>query len=450
MRKLIHATWILTLFALMVQPVQATDLQQLLQQIRSDVAADKRLDAQRLAEFRGDYDQQQALLAQARARLAAAEAEQEVLKNRFQVNEDALTEQGEALRARSGQLGEVFGVVKQQAQELRGLVADSLITAQYPQREALLAFADQKRIPTLAELEGLWFLLQQEMTATGEVTSFQAPVVNADGHREEAEVLRIGPFTALTTDGQYLAYTGSVLQQLPVQPDGSVVAQAAAFAQGEQDRVVVDPSRGNLLALLAQTPNLTERIAQGGLVGYIILGLGGLGLLVALWKLIVTARVELSVRKQLRQPEQPSKLNPLGRVMLAGEAGRTTDETELRVDEALLRETPILERGLTLLKLVAAVAPLLGLLGTVTGMIGTFQSITLFGTGDPKLMAGGISQALMTTVLGLCVAIPLLFCHSLLAARCRRQLLLLQQKGLALLAAQREEVKDTKEARHAA
>lgn len=450
MRKLIHATWILTLFALMVQPVQATDLQQLLQQIRSDVAADKRLDAQRLAELRGDYDQQQALLAQARARLAAAEAEQEVLKNRFQVNEDALTEQGEALRARSGQLGEVFGVVKQQAQELRGLVADSLITAQYPQREALLAFADQKRIPTLAELEGLWFLLQQEMTATGEVTSFQAPVVNADGHREEAEVLRIGPFTALTTDGQYLAYTGSVLQQLPVQPDGSVVAQAAAFAQGEQDRVVVDPSRGNLLALLAQTPNLTERIAQGGLVGYIILGLGGLGLLVALWKLIVTARVELSVRKQLRQPEQPSKLNPLGRVMLAGEAGRTTDETELRVDEALLRETPILERGLTLLKLVAAVAPLLGLLGTVTGMIGTFQSITLFGTGDPKLMAGGISQALMTTVLGLCVAIPLLFCHSLLAARCRRQLLLLQQKGLALLAAQREEVKDTKEARHAA
>lgn len=450
MKKLIHTTWVLALFALLVQPVQAADLQQLLRDIRSDVAADKRLDAQRLAEFRGDFNQQQALLAQARKRLAVAEAEQEALKNRFQTNEDALTEQGEALRARSGQLGEVFGVVKQQAQELRGLVADSLITAQYPERETLLEFADQKRIPTLAELEGLWFLLQQEMTATGEVVRFQAPVVNTDGHREEAEVLRIGPFTAVTIDGQYLAYAGRTLQQLPVQPAGSVVAQAAAFVQGEQNRVVVDPSRGNLLALLAQTPNLTERIAQGGLVGYIILGLGGLGLLVALWKLIVTARVEFSVRQQLRQPERPSKLNPLGRVMLAGEAGRTTDETELRVDEALLRETPILERGLTLLKLVAAVAPLLGLLGTVTGMIGTFQSITLFGTGDPKLMAGGISQALMTTVLGLCVAIPLLFCHSLLAARCRRQLLLLQQKGLALLAAQREEVTDTREARHAA
>lgn len=449
--RLTRLTWILALFALLAQPLQAADLQQLLQEIRSDVAADKRLDAQRLAEFRGDFNRQQALLAQARARLAAAEAEQETLKGRFQENEDILTEKGEELRTRSGQLGEVFGVVKQQAQELRGLLTDSLITAQYPERGQLLTFADLKRIPTLDELEGLWFLLQQEMTATGEVVRFRAPVVNVDGLREEAEVLRIGPFTAMTLDGQFLAYTGSVLQQLSVQPAGSVVAQAAAFARGEQDRVVVDPSRGNLLALLAQTPNLSERIAQGGLVGYIILGLGGLGLLVALWKLIVTARVELSVRRQLRQPEQPSELNPLGRVLLAGEAGRTTDETELRVDEALLRETPMLERGLTLLKLVAAVAPLLGLLGTVTGMIGTFQSITLFGTGDPKLMAGGISQALMTTVLGLCVAIPLLFCHSLLAARCRRQLLLLQQKGLALLAARREApAENSGEARHAA
>jgi biopolymer transport protein ExbB len=229
-----------------------------------------------------------------------------------------------------------------------------------------------------------------------------------------------------------------------------VITQARDFMAGQGNVVVVDPSRGNLLALLAQTPDLKARIAQGGLVGYIILSLGGIGLLVALWKLMTTITVELSVRKQLRQPQQAHSNNPLGRVMQAGESGRTTDETELRVDEALLKEAPILERGLTLLKLVAAVAPLLGLLGTVTGMIGTFQSITLFGTGDPKLMAGGISQALMTTVLGLCVAIPLLFCHSLLAARSRRLLQLLQQKGLALLATQRANLSDADEARHAA
>jgi biopolymer transport protein ExbB len=431
-------------------PAQADELQKLLQQIRSDVSRDRSQDAERLQAFQGDHNRQLALLNDARKRLAAAEAEQERLKAEFQANEDALTEQGEALRMRSGQLGEVFGVVKQQAQELQGQLSDSLITAEYPQRDELLAFAELKRIPLLAELEGLWFLLQQEMTATGEVAPFTASVVKPDGSRAETNVLRIGPFTALTSEGHYLNYENGVLQQLPVQPDSGVITQARDFMAGQGNVVVVDPSRGNLLALLAQTPDLKARIAQGGLVGYIILSLGGIGLLVALWKLMTTITVELSVRKQLRQPQQAHSNNPLGRVMQAGEAGRTTDETELRVDEALLKEAPILERGLTLLKLVAAVAPLLGLLGTVTGMIGTFQSITLFGTGDPKLMAGGISQALMTTVLGLCVAIPLLFCHSLLAARSRRLLQLLQQKGLALLATQRANLSDADEARHAA
>ena len=431
-------------------PAQADELQQLLQQIRSDVSRDRSQDAERLQAFQGDHNRQLALLNDARKRLAAAEAEQERLKAEFQANEDALTEQGEALRMRSGQLGEVFGVVKQQAQELQGQLSDSLITAEYPQRDELLAFAELKRIPSLAELEGLWFLLQQEMTATGEVAPFTASVVQPDGSRSETNVLRIGPFTALTSEGHYLNYENGVLQQLPVQPDSGVITQARDFMAGQGNVVVVDPSRGNLLALLAQTPDLKARIAQGGLVGYIILSLGGIGLLVALWKLMTTITVELSVRKQLRQPQQAHSNNPLGRVMQAGEAGRTTDETELRVDEALLKEAPILERGLTLLKLVAAVAPLLGLLGTVTGMIGTFQSITLFGTGDPKLMAGGISQALMTTVLGLCVAIPLLFCHSLLASRSRRLLQLLQQKGLALLATQRANLSDADEARHAA
>jgi biopolymer transport protein ExbB len=438
------------LLMLLSLPVQANELQQLLQQVRSQVQIDAGVDAERLAEFRADNSRQQTLLEQAQARLAAAEAEQDRLKALFQTNEDALTEQGEVLRERSGQLGEVFGVVKQQAQELKGLVEDSMITAQYAERDQLLAFADRKRIPTLAELEGLWFLLQQEMTATGEVVRFDAPIIQANGVRSDAEVLRVGPFTALTAEGQYLNHVKGELQVLPVQPGGGVIDQAQAFVQGQGDTLVVDPSRGNLLALLAQTPDLKARIAQGGLVGYIILALGGMGLVVALWKLITTLKIELSVRIQLRRADQADSGNPLGRVLAAGRAGRTTDETELRVDEALLKEAPMLERGLTLLKLVAAVAPLLGLLGTVTGMIGTFQSITLFGTGDPKLMAGGISQALMTTVLGLCVAIPLLFCHSLLAARSRRLLQLLQQKGLALLAVQREQLSDADEARHAA
>ena len=323
-------------------PAQADELQKLLQQIRSDVSRDRSQDAERLQAFQGDHNRQLALLNDARKRLAAAEAEQERLKAEFQANEDALTEQGEALRMRSGQLGEVFGVVKQQAQELQGQLSDSLITAEYPQRDELLAFAELKRIPLLAELEGLWFLLQQEMTATGEVAPFTASVVKPDGSRAETNVLRIGPFTALTSEGHYLNYENGVLQQLPVQPDSGVITQARDFMAGQGNVVVVDPSRGNLLALLAQTPDLKARIAQGGLVGYIILSLGGIGLLVALWKLMTTITVELSVRKQLRQPQQAHSNNPLGRVMQAGGSGRPTDATGFRVAEAPLQGAPLL------------------------------------------------------------------------------------------------------------
>lgn len=447
--KMITPLLMLWLLALSL-PVSADELQRLLQQVRAQVVQDQALDAERLAAFRAGHDRQQALLAQARQRLARAEAEQEALKAQFQAHEQALTDKGEALRVRSGQLGEVFGVVKQQAQTLGSWLDDSLITAQYPERAEWLAFADRQRIPTLHELEGLWWLLQQEMTATAEVARFTAPVIRADGVREDVEVLRIGAFTALTRAGDYLKPTAGQLQVLPVQPSAGVRQQARAFVQGQEQGLWIDPSRGQRLAQLAQTPGLQERIAQGGLVGYIILTLGGIGLLVALWKLLTTLAIEVSVRAQLRQPDRPDSGNPLGRVLASGLAGGSGDETELRVDAALLRETPRLERGLTLLKLVATVAPLLGLLGTVTGMIATFQSITLLGTGDPKLMAGGISQALVTTVLGLCVAIPLLFCHSLLAARSRRLLQLLQQKGLALLALRREQLSAADEVRHAA
>ena len=155
-------------------------------------------------------------------------------------------------------------------------------------------------------------------------------------------------------------------------------------------------------------------------------------------RLATLGRVAGKVNRQLREPGNANANNPLGRVLLAaGDSGeRDIDAIELLLDEAILRETPALQRGLGLLKLLAAVAPLLGLLGTVTGMILTFQSITLFGTGDPKLMAGGISQALVTTVLGLVVAIPLLFSHTLLSSRSRTLIQILDEQSAGLIASQ--------------
>ena len=97
------------------------------------------------------------------------------------------------------------------------------------------------------------------------------------------------------------------------------------------------------------------------------------------------------------------------------EADRETQESVLQ--EAILNQLPRVERGMAVLAVLGAIAPLLGLLGTVTGMIETFRVITLYGTGDPKLMSGGISEALVTTELGLAVAIPIMLCHTFLSRR---------------------------------
>lgn len=435
-------------------------LKSLLADVEASIDQTQQTDQTRLNQFLADKNKQARLLTGAKQRLQNAEQNQERLKNLFDQNESRLVEQNELLKSRSGQLGEVFGVVKQQAQDLSGVLQDSLISTEYPDRLSKIAFADEKRIPTLAELQGLWFLLLQEMTATSEIKSFEAQVAQPNGVYVASNVQRVGPFVAIDEQGRFLKYD-SVNQQLEVfarQPGGSVQSQAQAFYAGDTNRLVVDPSRGNLLELLGRTPTIQERIDQAGLIGYIILALGAFGLLVALWRLLAVFFAELKIKQQYKKLAELSDRNPLGRVLSAvnaadqleqasspqsGDSAKALANIEIRMDEALLKEVPRLEYGLTFLKLLAAVAPLLGLLGTVTGMIGTFQSITVFGTSDPKLMAGGISQALMTTVLGLCVAIPLLFTHSLIAARVRRLIQLLQQVAFASIA---DRLEDTAQA----
>lgn len=399
--------------------------------------ADRALNQQRESEFLNNLDQRQQLLQRSHERLRQAEAEQERLKNAFDDNEVKLAEAEELLRQRTGQLGEVFGVAKETAEEITPVLADSMISAQYPGRTSSLDFADSKRVPTVLELEQLWFQLQREMTASGQIARFEAPLVMTSGETENTDVVRFGVFAAATVDGRYANWDTSQqrLQVLPVQPDSGELSALKSYLSGEADtmgEVLLDPSRGELFEMLGRMPSLQDRIEQGGEVGYFILALGAIGLLVAAWRLLMLLVMEMRVRSQLRNLDDARDNNPLGRILRAcQETPFVPEQLEVKVDQALLQEIPRVERGQSIIKLLAAVAPLLGLLGTVIGMIATFQSITLFGTGDPKLMAGGISQALITTVLGLVVAVPLLFSHSLLATRGRLLLQLLQEKSLA-------------------
>jgi biopolymer transport protein ExbB len=413
--------------------------EQLLQRIRSERAAEVSAMQSREQAFIAERGERAQLLASARSALATQKAEAERLKAEFDRQEAELAEQEKLLTQRVGHLGELFGVVRQSAGDVAGHWQDSLLNAQYPERLARLkALAESRTLPSAADLDGYWMLLLEDLTASGRVEQLQLPVVAADGTRKPQDVLRVGTFSAYGADAflRYDADAGELLAP-PRQPSG--LGQVADYldSSAEVASLPIDPSRGTWLAQLQRQPKLWDRVQQGGLVGWVILTLGAFGLLLAVWRMVYLTRVGRGVNAQMHNLSAPRGDNPLGRIIgVLGPKPQLADlETlELKLDEAILQETPPLEKGQGLLKLLCAVAPLLGLLGTVTGMIVTFQAITQGGGGDSRLMADGISQALVTTVLGLVVAIPLLFLHTLLASRSKGLIQLLEQQSAGLIA----------------
>ncbi len=413
--------------------------EQLLQRIRSERAAEVTAMQAREQAFIAERGERAQLLASARAALNTQKAEAERLKAEFDRQEAELAEQEKLLAQRAGHLGELFGVVRQSAGDVAGQWQDNLLNAQFPQRlKQLKALAESRSLPSAADLDGYWMLLLEDLTASGRVEQLQLPVVAADGSRSEQAVLRVGNFSAYGADA-FLRYDADAAELLAPARQPSGLGQVEDYLNGGAAlaSLPIDPSRGTLLAQLQRQPGLWDRVQQGGLVGWVILVLGALGLLLALWRMVFLARTSRGVSSQMHDLSAPRNDNPLGRVIgVLGPKPQLADlETlELKLDEAILQETPPLEKGQSLLKLLSAVAPLLGLLGTVTGMIVTFQAITQGGGGDSRLMAEGISQALVTTVLGLVVAIPLLFLHSLLASRSKSLIQLLEQQSAGLIA----------------
>ena len=445
MRKFIPAAVAVVAAVIGARPAfGAETLDQLLQEVRqarTQITEENRAREQR---FQQNRNEQQALLTQARQELQAQERRSEQLTERFNANEQELEQIQETLRLQLGNFGELFGVVRQVAGDTVGIVRTSLVTAQDPDRGALAQrLAQVTGVPSMEELNGLRGLLVEEMIRGGKVVRFPSTVRRPDGTAEKADVVRIGVFNVITGD-RFLNYDpeSKSLQELSPQPQDRYRGLAEDLFGAESNQIVqtaVDPSRGSLLSLLIQSPSLKERIAQGRIVGYVIIALGLIGLLVALGRWLYLGAVGAKIRGQLKSDEARDN-NPLGRILRVYHDNRDidTETLELKLDEAILREVPPLEKWQGSIKVIAAVAPLLGLLGTVTGMIETFQAITLFGTGDPKLMAGGISQALVTTVLGLVVAIPLVLLHSVVAGRSKALIEVLEEQSAGIIAKQSE------------
>lgn len=423
----------------LAQAAEPLNPDQLLQRIRSERAAEVEAMQAREQAFIQNRSEQAQLLARANAALEKQKAEAERLKAEFDRQEAELAEQEKLLAQRVGHLGELFGVVRQSAGDIAGQWQDSLLNAQYPERLARLkALAESRALPSAEDLDGFWMTLLEDLAASGRVEKVELSIVGADGQRNVESVLRVGAFSAFTDDA-FLRYDSDAGELLAParQPAGLGLIDDYLNSNDALATLPIDPSRGSLLAQLQRQPQLWDRVQQGGLVGWVILVLGAIGLLLAIWRMVYLTGVGRAVGRQMNELNKPHDDNPLGRIIgVLGPKPQLSDlETlELKLDEAILQETPPLERGQPLLKLLAAVAPLLGLLGTVTGMIVTFQAITQSGGGDSRLMADGISQALVTTVLGLVVAIPLLFLHSLLASRSKALIQMLEQQSAGLIA----------------
>ncbi|MBB3062888.1 MotA/TolQ/ExbB proton channel family protein [Microbulbifer rhizosphaerae] len=420
-------------------------LNELLEKIRAQSGEEAQRNREREAKFRAAAERQQTLLTEAQAEVARQEALRDSLRETFDKNEVLLGELQQILERRSGDLGELFGVFRQTADDTEAMIFDSLASAEKPERKEIVSgLAASTEVPSIEQMQALWQLLIEEIALSGTVSRFPHQVIDPAGNGYDAEVMRLGSFN-LVADDKYLDYIADSgeLVELARQPASSVRADAAALstaAPGEKVAFTVDPSRGALLGMLVQSPSITERIEQGGTVGYAIILVGIVGLLIVCERLLRLIRIDTRMKRQLKNLDSAADDNPLGRIMSIYYENKHLDiETlERKVQEAVITDLAEIKRGLPVVKVLAAVAPLMGLLGTVIGMIGTFQAITLFGTGDPKLMAGGISQALVTTVLGLCAAIPLLLTHSVLSGKVTRIGKLIGERAAGLMAGKAE------------
>lgn len=447
MKKLIltlAATAAVTLPAL----ASAQSLEELARMVSEAASTEAQINQEREARFVRERNNQQQLLQQARRELANENTRSDQLRTEYDQNERSLADLETTLAERMGNLGELFGVVRQASGDIQAALDDSMVSAQMPGRTEFLSnLAQRRELPTVPELRQLWSAMVTEIAQSGRVVSFTAPVERTSGEKQDMQVTRIGVFNAVS-DGMFLDWDTSKsrenlieLARQPAARFGGMAKDVQNAGQGDVVAMSVDFTRGQILRAVVQSKTPVERVKEdGGPVGYVIIGVGLFGLLLCLWKFFALYTTGAKISRQMKN-ETANKSNPLGRVLAVYSDNPEIEiETlELKLDEAILRETAPIETGLSFIKVLYVVAPLLGLLGTVVGMIATFQMITLFGTGDPRMMAGGISTALVTTVLGLVVAIPLTLLHSFLQGKAKALIQVLEEQAAGIIARLAEE-----------
>ena len=428
---------------------QALTLDELLELVKAGKFAENEEATKRENRFNKEKNRQQTLLANAKAERAKLEAIATSLEATFEANDAKLNLLEDQLKTRLGSLYETFGHLQGVASDTEDYFKTAITSGQFGKdREIFLKDLAKKMgegvsVATIEEIEQLWYELSRELVASGSVERFEATVIDNDGESSIEDVVRIGNFNAVA-EGQYLTYLSKrgAYETLPKQPgrylDGTydIFDEDSGFVQFAVDPT--GPQGGALLVNLISLPSFFEQIQYGRITGYTIILLFFVAIGVFGWRFYALFTINGNVKKQAAGESAGD--NPLSRIFSVADQNKTDTETlELKLAEQILIERAEIDQYIWVVRLIAVISPLLGLFGTIIGMINTFQAITLFGTGDPKTMAGGISEALVTTMLGLMCAIPATFMAAALSNYSKGILAVLEEQSTGMVAARSEE-----------
>lgn len=424
---------------LFVLNLYSSSLDSLLKEVHKSTSTQMQKDKTREKLFLSNLQKAKQKLKNIKLNLKNEKIRTKNFKKRFENQKKQIAHYNLDLEKKGANLNDLFMITKQEAGDFSSLLQSSMTSTEFKGRtEALKELSLSHSNPTIESIKNFYKEFFQEIIESGKIANYSANVITDDGKKKKITVTRVGLFSAFDKNG-YLRYDDSIgsFVNLLRQPKSEYFNYITQYYSSNSKIVpmLIDPTRGVLFDMLTEKATIKDRINQGGVIGYIILTLGALALLFSLYKYLTLFNLDKGMKAQIKSQEI-NLSNPLGRILKSFEKHKSKDinTIESKLDSALVREIPNIQTGLPMIKLIAAVAPLLGLLGTVTGMIETFQSITLFGTGDPKLMAGGISQALMTTVLGLVVAIPILFIYNILSSKAKKIVEILTQQSSSLIA----------------
>ena len=410
-----------------IDELRNNEINALLELVKTNKSIYVNEDNKRLQSFLEKISERTALLNDAKRKLENENIRNTKLEAEFEKNEKALAELEEKLQIKIGVLGELFGVTRQYAGELAAASENSVVFYEFPNRLERLKEVSKIQVHKLSELEDLWLAYLDEIVAGSQIKTVNTQITDPDGDTVDGSIIRYGLFSA-SYKNKFVTPSSSLnsFKLLAKQPESNITRTLRQHSRAnDYAKVSIDPTRGFLLSLYLDKPGWFQRIAQGKLIGFIIILIGVAGTAFSIFKIYKLRGYTYEVMND--DSKVLSDLNSSLNTNVSRES------KENLVDEIIINYTGTIEFGTNWIKFFAAVAPLLGLLGTVIGMIETFQAITLFGTGDPKQMAGGISQALVTTMLGLIVAAPLLGMYTYISEKTSSIVQVLDEKASYLL-----------------